>query len=93
MQKITADLSEIPCSFGDKPHAGRVETGALQINDDWPGIFIRGDNALYDAMQCHQAAAILEKYIAADSDKNVFSNTMVLSFLKNHAKLLGSSRI
>lgn len=21
----------------------RVETGALQINDDWPGLFIRGD--------------------------------------------------
>ena len=24
----------------------RVETGPLQINDDWPGIFIRGDSAL-----------------------------------------------
>ena len=25
----------------------RVETGALQINDDWTGLFIRGDDALY----------------------------------------------
>lgn len=24
----------------------RIETGALQINDDWPGVFIRGDSAL-----------------------------------------------
>ena len=24
----------------------RVETGPLQIDDDWPGVFIRGDNAL-----------------------------------------------
>lgn len=24
----------------------RVETGPLQVNDDWPGIFIRGDSAL-----------------------------------------------
>lgn len=24
----------------------RVETGPLQIGDDWPGVFIRGDNAL-----------------------------------------------
>lgn len=24
----------------------RVETGKVQIGDDWPGVFIRGDNAL-----------------------------------------------
>ena len=23
----------------------RVETGAMRINDDWCGVFIRGDNA------------------------------------------------
>lgn len=23
----------------------RIETGPLQINEDWPGLFIRGDNA------------------------------------------------
>lgn len=23
----------------------RVETGAIQFGDDWPGVFIRGDNA------------------------------------------------
>lgn len=23
----------------------RVETGAVQFNDDWPGTFIRGDNS------------------------------------------------
>jgi hypothetical protein len=27
----------------------RVETGAVQFGDDWPGIFIRGDNAMYYA--------------------------------------------
>ena len=25
----------------------RIETGALQIDDDWTGLFIRGDDALY----------------------------------------------
>jgi hypothetical protein len=29
----------------------RVETGAVQFNDDWPGLFIRGDNAFWYAMQ------------------------------------------
>ena len=25
---------------------GRVETGSLQFGDDWPGVFIRGDDAI-----------------------------------------------
>lgn len=27
----------------------RIETGVLQIGNDWPGVFIRGDNAIYYA--------------------------------------------
>jgi hypothetical protein len=27
----------------------RVETGPIQFGNDWPGIFIRGDNALWFA--------------------------------------------
>jgi len=29
---------------------GRVETGPIQFGSDWPGLFIRGDNAAYSAM-------------------------------------------
>ena len=31
------------------PYTGkeRVETGAVKFGDDWPGLFIRGDDALY----------------------------------------------
>lgn len=28
----------------------RVETGPVQFGDDWPGVFIRGDNAFGYAM-------------------------------------------
>jgi hypothetical protein len=28
----------------------RAETGVMQFEDDWPGVFIRGDNAFYFAM-------------------------------------------
>jgi hypothetical protein len=28
------------------PGIPRVETGAVQFGDDWPGLFLRGDNAL-----------------------------------------------
>ena len=27
----------------------RIETGPIQIGDDWPGVFIRGDQALFFA--------------------------------------------
>lgn len=34
------------------PNTGlRVETGPVQFGDDWPGLFIRGDDALYRAMR------------------------------------------
>ena len=36
---------------------GRVETGPVQFGDDWPGIFIRGDNAFSYAMELQNAMA------------------------------------
>lgn len=35
----------------------RLETGVVQPEDDWPGVFIRGDNALAMA---HSLAAVIE---------------------------------
>lgn len=32
----------------------RVETGRTQIGDDWPGVFIRGDNAFHYALRLRQ---------------------------------------
>ncbi len=29
------------------PDPGRVETGAVQFGSDWPGLFIRGDDAFH----------------------------------------------
>jgi hypothetical protein len=29
----------------------RVETGVIQFEDDWPGVFIRGDDAYYYASE------------------------------------------
>ena len=30
----------------EKYDGPRIETGIVQIDDDWPGVFIRGDSAL-----------------------------------------------
>jgi hypothetical protein len=42
---------------------GRPETGPMQFGDDWPGVFIRGDIALFDA--CAVMAAV-ERLSEAD---------------------------
>lgn len=36
------DIRNLP-----KPEGERVETGVTRFGDDWPGVFIRGDNAFY----------------------------------------------
>jgi hypothetical protein len=50
----------------------RAETDVVQFGDDWPGIFIRGDNALYfalvlgqmvDAMPTEGNTAIIKKAV------------------------------
>lgn len=51
------------------PHAKgepRVETGAVQFGDDWPGLFIRGDDAGALAFQLELVIEALKKHDAAD---------------------------
>lgn len=37
--------------------SGRPETGPMQFGDDWPGVFIRGDNALFFALAVRRVVA------------------------------------
>lgn len=39
----------------------RVGTGPIQFGDDWPGVFIRGDNAAHYAMHLRTALQALPK--------------------------------
>jgi hypothetical protein len=43
---------------------GRVETGATQIGNDWPGLFIRGDDCIY-------LQAILDRYLSLDNESSL----------------------
>jgi hypothetical protein len=88
VQKITADLSQLPEPFPGHA-ANRVETGALEINDDWPGVFIRGDNAMHYAVCLKQLLAKLESQI----DQNNVVDIVYLSAVHSLVKLLDSSRI
>lgn len=55
MRKIKSKISE------------RIETGALQINDEWPGLFVRGDD-------CFVLLEALERIIPQTSFGSGISN-------------------
>ncbi len=78
LQKITVeDLQE------------RIETGPLQINDDWPGTFIRGDNAAYYAMMLGQLLAVHKEQ---NTDYEPFQNSMAWAVMKSlYEDLRGSN--
>jgi hypothetical protein len=90
LQIITANLEQLPREFSPDVIAGRVETGPLQINEDWPGIFIRGDNAGWYAMQLHILLQSITPMLEAD-DK--FQDHMVLMTVKGLVDLLGSCNV
>lgn len=57
--------------------AKRVENGKVQIGDDWPGIFIRGDTALMGF------APALEEAIRVSKDQlGVIEVSMLRSLLR-----------
>ena len=49
------DIQKVPPIEGQ----ARPETGPMQFGDDWPGVFIRGDNALFFAVAVLAAAEAL----------------------------------
>jgi hypothetical protein len=79
MQKIDAELVEVD-GFG-----GRVETGALQINDDWPGIFIRGDDAFHFAYHLEAILKNPDDFIAKTTVQQLADlfNSCILGHLKD----------
>lgn len=78
MQEITADLTKLASPFDDGLSARRVETGALQINDDYPGVFIRGDNALFYAVQL---SSWLSRHPAGDEPLDIVGRSVLNSLV------------
>lgn len=64
------------------PLESRVETGPLQFNDDWPGTFIRGDNAGWYAMLLGQLL-----------DNPAVDNPLLIAQLRGLQSDLASSNI
>ena len=68
----------------------RIETGPLQINDDWPGTFIRGDNAAYYAMMLGQLIAAHEEQ---NTDYESFSDSIAWAVMKSLYEALTGSNV
>jgi hypothetical protein len=60
MKKI---ITQIPLPGG----SGLIPTGAMQFQDDWPGLFIRGDNC----MALLSAIRNLQRQLAGHPDRTV----------------------
>jgi hypothetical protein len=54
----------------------RIETGALQVNDDWTGLFIRGDD-------CVTLLDILENRSFTDLNANTLSHKLEASIKRD----------
>lgn len=93
MQKITADLSELKQPFDDGKPAQRVETGPLQINSDWPGVFIRGDNALNYSMQLSRVLDQLDDSTQAIDKLAIYSVKSLVDTLRGCAIMIEDENI
>ena len=62
----------------------RPQTGPMQFGDDWPGVFIRGDDALGYASAVRRAVETLVE---------VDSSSVDLARLADLVELLGSCRV
>lgn len=62
----------------------RIETGPTQFGEDWPGTFIRGDNAFAYAMALSEAIERLETVM----NKRKMEDFLILGQLENLRDLL-----
>lgn len=74
-----SDMRKLPAQRGP-----RVETGAIQIGDDWPGLFVRGDDCFGYALHLEQ---VIESY-STDREGDVIALAGVSGLLN----LLRSTR-
>jgi hypothetical protein len=68
---VPRKITQIPIPGG----SGLIPTGAIQFQDDWPGLFLRGDDALSLVRSIHY----LQKTFSDHPDVNVTNAIYLLS--------------
>lgn len=82
MSKMAADIQKLPAPT----EQSRVETGIVQFGDDWPGVFIRGDNCMGYLMG-------LRELLSQLSTENHAAIRINIGIVKGLVRLLESSKI
>lgn len=86
---MSKSVQRIPYDNGGGPGRGplpRVETGAVQFGEDWPGLFIRGDNAFALAINIQ---ALLEWYQELpEHAKGEFMVTQAIEGLRGFQRII-----
>jgi len=67
------------------PDGSRMETGPVQFGDDWPGIFIRGDEACYIGFLLSQVLKQLKDEVCVIDRMNIENAAGLLSSCDAHA--------
>jgi|HubBroStandDraft_1064217.scaffolds.fasta_scaffold14080_7 hypothetical protein len=67
----------------------RMPTGAVAFGDDWPGIFVRGDECIGYA---HALLEVLKEHIATESNIAHLQELAELAELIESCRVVGSRR-
>ena len=70
----------------------RAETGTMRFGDDWPGVFIRGDNAVFYGMQLTSLLDMIESAAKRSMDAGSPSPVDLLSLSFAAMMLRGLAR-
>lgn len=72
--EVPQEILKVPAVVDDA--VGRVETGPVQFGDDWPGVFIRGDNAM------SYAGCLEHVLLTSDGPMPIFEKRMIEGLVK-----------
>lgn len=70
----------------------RVETGLVQFDEDWPGVFIRGDNAMFISFHLKYLFDLLKSGTQEDliAAKDYINHPIYGAIIDSSAELLAS---
>jgi len=73
LRSLTPRISE-PSSKSEASDEGRVESGPIQFGDDWPGLFLRGDEAIPMGLVLRDHVAAVPLELLGSIDRNVLTD-------------------
>lgn len=71
---------------------GRVETGAVRFGDDWPGLFVRGDDCMMLAKSIRRVLESLEPAKALEIAPSVSDFFEIVETIEQHVLVDAAER-